>query len=208
MLIKSLKEQPRSAWAEFYATRTGNDYLLYVVKHYLPFLNRIHDNLAEGDSCIELGCGTGTITKALINRWDASHWNPRKPDLAPPVVNFYGFDIDQQMCAMAEKRVGDGAEIQRADIRQGVPFHGDGERCVVHSHGVLEHMDDADIRQTIAAHRAARIQLHCVAGGWTAPAFASQRRLSTAEWHAICQPNKILTFNGGLDYVLVFLRRA
>lgn len=78
---------------------------------------------------------------------------------------------------------------------------------VVHSHGMLEHFDDHTIRDVILAHSHARVQVHYVPGLYDEPTFGDERLLPAEAWMDICAPDRIVKFNGGLDYALIFERK-
>lgn len=50
-------------------------------------------------------------------------------------------------------------------------------------------------------------QVHYVPGLYAEPSFGDERLMSVDAWWKICQPDQIITFNGGLDYALVFERK-
>lgn len=54
-----------SAWKTFYAGREGHEYLGYVKERYSPFIAAINSRIRTRDLVLELGAGTGAITKAL-----------------------------------------------------------------------------------------------------------------------------------------------
>jgi trans-aconitate methyltransferase len=54
-----------SPWATFYEGREGASYQSYVQKRYRPYIEAIEKRVRPRDLVLELGAGTGTITKAL-----------------------------------------------------------------------------------------------------------------------------------------------
>lgn len=52
----------------------------------------------------------------------------------------------------------------------------------------------------------ARVQVHYVPGLYEKPTFGDERLLPVQAWWEIAKPDQIITFNGGLDYALVFER--
>lgn len=179
-----------SAWKAFYDGREGHDYLNYVKERYKPFIEAVVSRIAPTDMVLELGTGTGTITKAVV---DASLQGPR--------LRFCATDIDPEMVGIARQRlVSDDVAVFKMDALQ--PCYAN----VVHSHGMLEHFDDDTIRSVIEAHSHARVQVHYVPGEYEFPTFGDERLLPVKAWWDICKPDQIITFNGGLDYALVFER--
>ncbi|WP_316196545.1 class I SAM-dependent methyltransferase [Bradyrhizobium sp. SZCCHNS3053] len=179
-----------SAWATFYEGRSGADYLAYARIRYAPFIETILTSIQSGDTALELGAGTGTITKALLD--------------ARAQANLVASDIDPEMRRMAMRRLGSAVDVIDIDATRAPTLRAD----VVHSHGMLEHFDDDTIRKVIRTHGHARTQVHYVPGLYDTPSFGDERLMSVADWWRICEPDQILTFNGGLDYALIFGRRA
>lgn len=177
-----------SAWRDFYRGREGDDYLEYVKKRYRPFIDAIDTHLEYDDTVVEQGCGTGTITKILMD------WNRRQ--------SYILADPDSEMLAVAGNRCPEAIRVQRyAHEPLGlVSPH------IVHSHGVLEHLSDRMIRHVIWMNNAAKWQFHYVPGLYPAPSFGDERLMSVDQWNTICKPHEIVTFNDGLDYMLVFKR--
>lgn len=182
----------KSAWASFYEGREGEGYLAYAKERYKPFIGAINQRILPGDMVLEIGCGTGTITKAL-------HDTRRLM-----AVSYWASDIDPQMVKISHKRF---------ELTPCAAFHLDAvnprtdvEPNVVHSHGMLEHFDDDTIRQVIHNFRHARVQVHYVPGLYDEPTFGAERLLSVEQWEDICAPDQIIKFNDGLDYALVFER--
>jgi SAM-dependent methyltransferase len=178
-----------TSWASFYAGR-GDDYLAYVKTRYRPMIDVMASAIETGDTILEIGAGTGTITKALIDELQSPH-----------LYDFIATDIDAQMRSKASLRLAStSASVREHDARQPTPFYAD----IVHSHGMLEHFDDDTIRQVIEVHRAARWQFHYVPGLYPSPSFGDERLMSASQWVDICEPTSITHFNDGLDYLLVF----
>jgi trans-aconitate methyltransferase len=183
---------PSSAWASFYEGREGHGYLQYVKERYAPFISAIASRLQFKDCVLELGAGTGTITKALVMRRDVGFSEAR----------LCASDVDPAMVELAKERLAIEEEVSVFLKDALEPSEAD----VVHSHGMLEHFDDITIRSVIEAHRHARVQVHYVPGEYDEPTFGDERLMPVKAWWDICQPDQIITFNGGLDYALIFER--
>lgn len=182
-----------SAWKAFYEGREGHEYREYVRKRYAPFISAISSRIAARDLVMELGTGTGTITSLLA----ASDWEQRR---------CVATDIDPAMVQIAKQRMTDlklDVAVYKEDALNGA-FVTNGD--VVHSHGMLEHFSDDDIRRIIGRYRSARVQVHYVPGLYKEPTFGDERLMGVDEWWRICKPSQIITFNDGLDYALVFER--
>lgn len=181
-----------SPWAKFYEGRTDVSYLLYARERYKPFINAIRDRIWYGDVVLELGAGTGTITRELV---DAQ----RARDLKAVLL---ATDIDPDQLTTLNMRF-EGFEnvlVSRLDATSGVPAACD----VVHSHGMLEHFDDDTIRKVIDSYRGmAHAQVHYVPGMYPKPTFGDERLMPVERWWDIVKPSQIITFNDGLDYALV-----
>lgn len=178
-----------SPWATFYAGREGHSYLEYVKERYQPYIHAIIDRIKHDDLVLELGTGTGTITKALVD------------SCYIPGVDFAATDIDPEMAVIARQRLAtDNVPVWISDAIKGHPV----KAQVVHSHGMLEHFADDDIRKIIDAYRHARVQVHYVPGEYKEPTFGDERLMPVSAWWQICKPDQIITFNDGLDYALVF----
>lgn len=180
-----------SRWSDFYAGRGGDDYLAYARERYAPFIAAIRDRITTKftktpDRVVELGCGTATITRAIY-QCDAL---------------YYATDTDREMLKMADNRLRGRAEVRWHDARE--PVMAD----IVHSHGLLEHFDDRTIRAIVSANRSYAKQLHYVPGLYPAPSFGDERLMSVEQWRDICHPDDVITFNDGLDYILVFNPKA
>lgn len=180
-----------SQWVRFYEGRGGNEYLEYVKDRYAPFICSIAKRIQPKDMVLEIGCGTATITSILHQMFGGGVEAPY----------FVASDSDLQMLSMACRRLNGLPRVSTVllDCRQGTKY-----ADFVHSHGLLEHFDDKTIRQIIRAHSYARVQVHYVPGNYDKPSFGDERLMTVKQWQDICQPNEVFTFNGGLDYGLVF----
>lgn len=180
-------------WAEFYKGRLLSDgYRQYAAQRYAPFLDCIRQNLKRGDRVVEVGCGLATMTALLAENRTQRPW-----------VGFRCFDINQDMVAYARQNLHEGYPVDVGDAR--LPTHVKPD--VVHSHGMLEHFSNDDIRKVIQAHRddGARIAIHYVPGDkYETPSFGDERLLPVRAWQEIANPSAVLTFNDGYDYAMIW----
>ncbi len=178
-----------SPWATFYEGRASMSYLLYARGRYRPFIDAITSRIKHDDTVLELGAGVGTITRALIG--------------CGRRCRLWATDLDKDQLLTMSARFSDFPEVtvRRLDATSCIPVMAD----VIHSHGLLEHFDDDTIRKVIDTYRGVgRTQVHYVPGLYEKPSFGDERLMSVQQWWAICKPSQIITFNGGLDYALVF----
>src|SRR3954470_816502 len=94
-------------------------------------------DVRPGDSVLDLGCGTGRVLAALVNR--------------EPSAGFVGVDPDLRVLAIARRRleeVGGTAELRRG-YAQGLPFPA-GTFDLVLSTLVFHHLADDTKRTTLA----------------------------------------------------------
>jgi SAM-dependent methyltransferase len=180
-----------SAWKTFYEGREGHEYLEYVKQRYAPFISAIRARVAYNDLILELGSGTGTITKALCVTTGRR-------------CTYAATDYDPEMVKLTKERLthNDVSVYVEDALHNLHPTKAE----VVHSMGMLEHFEDFAIQKIIDNYRHARVQVHYVPGLYDAPTFGDERLMSVDEWWRICKPDQIITFNGGLDYALIFER--
>lgn len=191
-----------SRWADFYRTRDADRYLRYARTRYAPFLAIVQAAIRPGDTVIELGCGMGTITRALY-------------DNGAPAKQFVMVDADNAMLGMAAYNSRyfheDKIRLYANDARRiGLPdtdtMHR-GAYDVAHSHGVLEHFSDEDIRAVVASQKRLGVwaAVHYVPGEkYDSPSFGDERLMTPEQWRDICDPHAIVPFNDGFDYALVW----
>lgn len=175
------------SWPEFYKDRLNNEYLSYAKERYADHINAIDCNLRVGDSVHEIACGTGTITAALMQRHR-------------PFCAFEMSDYSDEMMDMAAIRLPHVVTFKHDALHGGLPISAD----IVHSHGLLEHFSDAEIRRIIQNHSATRLQVHYVPGEYPVPSYGDERLMPLSKWVEICQPTTTITFNDGKDYCLIF----
>lgn len=180
------------SWPAFYRSRMDDGYLNYVKDRYRRFITEISRRIDNADRVLELGAGTATITRSLI-------------DEVKSTADFIASDINPEMRRMSTFRLmGTSAVVCEQDAKKPSLCYND----IVHSHGLLEHFSDQEIRQIIREHKCARAQIHYVPGLYPYPTYGDERLMSVDEWRRICNPTEIITFNDGLDYILIWDRRT
>lgn len=158
----------------------------------MPFIDAIVERTRPSDDFLELGCGTGNTTRALIDRLtEADYW-------------WACTDNDVDMLALAAANLPDSpVSFSVEDARKPPDYSPD----IVHSHGLLEHFDDKSIRQivTAATLAGARTSIHYVPSAkYEKPSFGDERLMTPAEWYLIGEPSSIIEFNDGYDLVLIW----
>lgn len=176
-------------WYEIYRERMNARYLEHVTVKYAPFIQALYKT--RGRIMTEIGCGAGNITRIVREMSETNQW-------------FHLTDSCPKMLSLAiENNPDPRCNFSCADIRKWVPAECD----VVHSHGLLEHFDDADIRHIVEnMFYAAPIQLHYVPGAkYEKPSRGDERLLSPAQWETILKKLghvAVTTFNDGYDMIL------
>jgi trans-aconitate methyltransferase len=174
-----------SKWSDFYAKRVGDSYTKYARQRYAPHIEAIQSLIKPNMTVTEVGCGIGTITKCLFSKGN---------------IRYVATDLDPDMLSLAKRNLGTGVSVRRWSAF--VPLEAD----IIHGHGLLEHFYDNEIERIIAAHaRKARCAVHYVPGAaYKSPSFGDERLLTAADWKRIAHPDKIIEFNDGYDYCLMW----
>lgn len=190
-----------TSWPDFYRGRGGYDYEKYCAERYKPFLGLVAarmrtmlDHSDEDIISVELGAGTATVS-TIIGR-------------AFPQANLIVTDIDMRMIDMAASRLAEACLeanvlLYQADVTNSGCVPDNFDPTVVHSHGLLEHFDDATVKEIVDRHRP-WYQVHYIPGLYPEPSFGDERLLPIEHWVGLLRPSRYYTFNGGLDYALVF----
>lgn len=176
-------------WRKFYRGREGDSYRRYCNKRYEVFLSQLHREIRARDTVLEVGCGVGTMS------WLLSQHNQDNTLVA--------LDRDQQMVAEAKTQLEGRALVLHADMRNSGWVRAE----VVFGHGVIEHLCDLDIYRTLEAHRrsGARVAIHYVPGAnYGNQSFGDERLLPLSWWTEKWDTDDAFTFNGGLDYCLIW----
>ena len=188
------KQIDSSKWAQFYINRLNDDYYHHVCTRYRPFLNEVLRYIQRGSSIVELGCGMGNVSRFLLQNSDVKFKATMiDNDFAMiwlSLANLNKFDPNA---------LGRTAYLIHGDILKSCPL-----ADVVHSHGVLEHFSDEQIRTVIEIQKkACNTLIHYVPSyKYMTPSFGDERLMTPEQWKAICNPTEIIEFNDGYDLIL------
>ena len=165
-------------WKEFYKNRLNDNYFSHVKNQYRKFIDEVENTFNTNDIVMEVGCGIGSITKALIERKKAK---------------YFLSDVNEEMLKLTEKNV--CRKGMNYNILDKLPFHVD----VIHSHGVLEHFEPEEVKKIINNQRAVcRKLVHYVPSNkYDYKSFGDEMLLSKEEWKKIICPYEIKEFNNG-----------
>ena len=179
-----------SKWSSYYEdkmTLESDSRFRMKYEFFINFLNSV----AVGPTSSEWGCGTAIITKILNE----------KGRFKKHVV----MDNDEDMLDLARENVQqlESCLMFSNDIRE--PFAA-AEASLAHSHGVLEHYGDNEIRAIVKNMKACSRFVACYVPShkYTYKSFGDERLMSPAQWYDICQPRHIHEFNGGKDLILTW----
>ena len=137
------------SWKEIYEERLNDVYRQHIRTKYGPFINLIHEvaTIGEHGSFVELGCGAGNITRELHAMDSDAHYTM--------------VDIDMDMLFLVKKNTEHMSPVlMLMDISCAEIFLS--HRAVIHSHGVLEHLSDQQIKHIINTARKHGPQIHYV----------------------------------------------
>lgn len=190
------------SWYEIYSERMNQKYFSHVKFKYSPFI----DTIIAGGICdplintfVELGCGAGNITKALI-------------ECVPARFKFLMIDNCPQMLRLAMQN-NPFAQAYSHNILNTSNFHYQSSgSALVHSHGVLEHFNDSDINMIISNNRNCD-QIHYVPGTlYKVPSRGDERLMGIDEWNRILKTNNdvrfdLSSFNDGYDIIIKTWRK-
>jgi len=177
-------------WGYFYKNKINDNYLKSLSNRYNPFISYILEEIKKDDIILETGLGMGNITKLLI----------RKNNQA----NYIGIDNNMDMLKISEINLLQEKKIllQKYDIRKKYINRVD----LIHSHGVLEHLNINDIKKTIDNQlKVCNTLIHYVpTNGYNYKSYGDELLISSKEWVSICKPTNILTFNNDKDLILIW----
>lgn len=185
-----------SKWSDYYKDRLNERYERHISKRYYPFIQTITEQIRDynnkGISPIvtELGCGIGSISKALLNNTSIS-------------AMYMLIDNDPEMLKLAFKNIGEThyASLHHSDIRNTTGSR-EAKPHIVHSHGVLEHMSDDDIKRTLGNWLDQKHFHYVPSHKYSEPSFGDERLLDARTWETITG-SWVVEFNDGYDYMLI-----
>jgi SAM-dependent methyltransferase len=175
------------SWSKFYESRLDENYYRYICKRYSPFIEEIKQLLRPRDVVVELGCGIGSITRAVLD--------------SKPLCKFRCTDINQEMLRLtAKNKLKNRVLFYQIDMTQDYSL----PAKVAFSHGVLEHLSNQQIRDAINIQKKQyKYLIHYVPSyKYVTQSFGDERLLRSEQWSAICQPDEIIEFNDGYDLIL------
>ena len=179
-----------SEWAKFYMGRVGDGYTNYAEKRYAPMIEELN---CDARSVLEEGCGIGTVSKILLNY--------------QPFLDVTLADLDLTMLRLAIKNLGDRLPIDKIKM---MDIRGKDKPCVdlIHSHGVLEHFQDQDIKVILRHQRdkCAKLIHYVPTDGYDKPSFGDERLLPIQYWLDKFNPTRYKTFNNDKDLLLIWER--
>lgn len=164
-------------------------------RKYEPFLSILTEQKAS--EYIEVGCGAANITRILSRRLNG-------------ISSFVASDSCPDMLSLAERNLRaegkPGCRLVKHNLlRPGTEFNGSAG-SVLHSHGVLEHFDPPRIKGILEGLRRISPRMaHYVPGNkYGHKSFGDERLWSKAQWFEIASPKRIVDFNNGFDFALIY----
>lgn len=177
-----------SAWSEFYAPRMNERYPDNFKKKYLLFIELLEEQIRKGANQVEEhGAGIGTVTKHLLNSDDRA--------------NHLLLDNDKDVMKLGRENLNHPrASFILHDIKMPLALPAD----LIHSHGVLEHMNDKEIKETVKNQilRCNTVIHYVPSSKYTERSFGDERLLSPHTWQNLVDPDTIISFNDEHDLIL------
>lgn len=163
-------------WYKFYSARVNSSYQEYFEQRYEPFLEVI-EQLKCSDGIFELGCGIGSVSKAIGGKFGGIDLDPKMVELANRNTQTENFHT-QDMFSL---------EISHSLLKV--------------SHGVLEHFQDYQIENFCSN---CRNSIHYVPlDRYKTPSFGDERLLPLEHWLELVTPVSWMLFNE--DHDLMFM---
>lgn len=164
------------SWNKFYEDRINSTYQDYFEQRYEPFLEVI-DQLKNSNGILELGCGIGSVSKAVGGK-------------------FKGFDLCPDMVRLANLNT-QSENFHTQDIFGTVFDPG----VLKVSHGVLEHFSDSQIQDICES---CLNSIHYVPlDKYVTPSFGDERLLPYQYWLKLTTPKMWMLFNDDHDLMFV-----
>lgn len=165
-----------SNWGNFYAQRINSTYQDYFNTRYDAFL-RLVEELSNEKGIFELGCGIGSVSKALN-------------------LPFKGVDISTEMVRLANENTNSNnfytKSIFDVEFEKGLTYV---------SHGVLEHFKDEDIVKI--TNKFAQSIHYVPLDKYKTPSFGDERLLPYEYWLELVNPVAYKLFNDNHDLLFI-----
>lgn len=179
---------------KIYSQRMNSRYENHIRKKYAVFINEIVKSAPEYAILAEMGCGAANISAAVAS-------------LRPDIKFHYLIDRCPLMLGLSINtilKVSPRFKTIQHDIRN--PISLEVRPDIIHSHGVLEHLSDADIIRTIGAQiKNCNKLIHFVPSAkYEKPSFGDERLMTPEQWRSIASPDSIVEFNDGYDLMLIW----
>ena len=176
-------------WIDIYKDRLNNQYYEFFKKQYQPFLEQLK-KYSRGINH-EIGCGMGNSTR-FLKEYNSSNY-----------IDYFCYDLCPEMLSLAMKNIqSDRVLYQNINVLDISVYHL--PSGLVHSHGVLEHFSDEEIK-TILDKFDREFQVHYVPSDkWITPSRGDERLLSKEYWQDNFEPDEIIEFNEGKDLILIW----
>lgn len=164
-------------WYTFYENRINSTYQDYFELRYEPFLDLIRQ-LKNTNGIFELGCGIGSISKAIQGC-------------------FQGIDSDPMMVKLANENTNSNNFYQADIFEMEIPP----STVLKVSHGVLEHFNDDQITDIV--ERCGNSIHYVPLDKYKTPSFGDERLLPYQYWLDLVTPKAHILFND--DHDLAFI---
>lgn len=161
-------------WFDFYKNRINSGYQEYFNERYEVFLKVLND-LRTDNGIFELGCGIGSVSKAVGGQ-------------------FWGIDLSPEMVLLANENT------STHNFFKGDIFNYEVDDTLLKvTHGVLEHFSDDDIVYLCQKYPNS---VHYVPlDKYVTPSFGDERLLPYEHWIELVKPKYFEVFNDGHDLV-------
>lgn len=187
-------------WYDIYVERMNDVYRKHVAEKYGKMVDTIIGFLPkQGGTMAEYGCGAANISRLVVEK--------------KQTVFTHLVDIDNRMLGLADHNMREAGMRSKEDfvatlaniLEPVVPYFHKGYD-IIHSHGVLEHFSDEQIRDIVRNQlKNAPVVVHYVPSEkYEMPSFGDERLMSVAQWQQICEPTDIIQFNDGFDLLMIW----
>lgn len=178
-------------WFDIYRERMNDRYRQHVATKYAPFLEALYKT--HGWKFTEIGCGAGNVTRILREMHQGADFDYHLIDSCPKMLGLALENNPVPNCTFS------CADITGKSVN---------ETSLIHSHGLLEHFDDANIRYVIENMlQCAPVQIHYVPGAkYEQPSRGDERLMSPDQWkHILRRLGRFVTvstFNDDFDILI------